>query len=81
MQLKVDGKPVQLNYLGFEIQQESAWCYFEITGIPSFKKLDVNCNLLYEWQAQQMNIFHVKENGTEKSYKLDNPKTQAVFEF
>ncbi len=81
MQFKIDGKAIQLNYIGYEIQSESSWCYFEVINIPSFKKLDVNCNLLYEWQAQQMNIFHVKENGVEKSYKLDNPKTQAVFDF
>ncbi|MBS1628335.1 MAG: hypothetical protein JSR09_00870 [Bacteroidetes bacterium] len=81
LQLNVDGKLVQLNYLGYEIQQESAWSYFEVTNISSFKKLAVNCSLLYEWQTQQMNILHVTENKIEKSFKLDNPKTQAVFDF
>lgn len=81
LQIQIDGKPLVMNYLGFEIQQESIWCYFEVPNIHSVKKIDVTCNLLYEWQEQQINIIHAKANGIEKSFKLDNPNTQTSFEF
>jgi hypothetical protein len=81
LQIKVDGKVLQLKYIGYEQQKESTWAYFEVDNVSSVKKVEVNCNLLYEYQQQQMNIFHVKVNGTEKSYKLDNPKTSTSFEF
>ncbi|MDE3234634.1 MAG: hypothetical protein KGO81_01680 [Bacteroidota bacterium] len=81
LQLKADGKPLNLQYVGYEIQEESTWCYFEVPNTAAPKKLDVNCNLLYDFQNQQINIFHVKVNEKEESYKLDNPKTQASFNF
>jgi len=81
LQLKVDGKPVALHYIGYEIQRESTWSYFEVDNVPALKKMDINCNLLYDFEDKQMNIFHVKFNRQEKSYKLDNPKISASFEF
>lgn len=81
LKVKIDGSNELLHFLGYEQQKESIWCYFEIENISSLKKVDVNCNLLYDYQEKQMNIFHVKAKGVEKSYKLDNPKTYAVFEF
>ena len=81
LQLKIDGKDAPLHYLGHEQQQESTWCYFEILNVPSLKKIDASCSLLYDFETRQENIFHAKVNGTEKSYKLDYPKTNTGFEF
>jgi hypothetical protein len=81
MYLQIDGKPVLLEYVGYEIKKESVWLYFEIDNIATLKKVQVNCNLLYECQEKQMNIFHVNANGKEKSYKLDNPATTTSFDF
>lgn len=81
IQLKINGQPVTMNYLGHEIQMESVWVYTEVPKITALKKLDVNCNLLYDYKDQQSNIFHVKANGTEKSFKLDYPKTNTSFDF
>ncbi|MBN8836258.1 MAG: hypothetical protein J0I09_03285 [Sphingobacteriia bacterium] len=81
LQIQIDGKALSLNYIGYEIQEESVWCYFESPNINSVKKINVRCSLLYEWQQQQINIIHTKVNGMEKSFKLDNPNTQAGFEY
>jgi len=79
--LKVDGRPIVLYYLGYEQKQESTWLYFETGNIATLKKVEVVCNLLYDFQDKQANIFNVKYNGGQKSYKLDYPKTAATFEF
>jgi len=81
MYVQINGKPALLEYVGYEIKKESVWVYFEIDNITTVKKVEVNCNLLYEYQEKQMNIFHVNANGKEKSYKLDNPSTIASFDF
>jgi len=81
LQLKLDGKPVTMRYVGYEQRLESIWVYLEIPNIVSVKKIDVNCNLLYDFQEKQTNIFHAKVNGTEKSFKLDNPQTSTTFNF
>jgi hypothetical protein len=80
IQISIDGKLQSMQYIGYEIKQESVWVYFEIEHINMLNKVDVNCNLLYDFQQKQINIFHVKANGKEKSYKLEYPKTIAGFE-
>lgn len=81
LQLKVDGKPVTMHYIGFEQRLESIWVYLEVDNVTTLKKLDVNCNLLYEFEQKQSNIIHVKAAGSDKSFKLDNPKASTSFEF
>jgi 3',5'-cyclic AMP phosphodiesterase CpdA len=79
--VKLDGKAIELHYLGYEQKQESTWIYFETENIASVKKVEVDCSFLYDFQDKQMNIFNVKVNGAEKNYKLDYPKTIARFDF
>ncbi len=79
MAIKIDTKLVVLEYVGYEIKKESVWLYFEIDNIASIKKINVNCNLLYDFEKKQINIFNVKANGKEESYKLDYPKIDASF--
>ncbi len=81
LQIKLDNKNVALHYLGFELQQESIWTYFEVQNIPSVKKVEVTTNVLYDYQEKQINIIHAKVNGNEKSFRLDNPKSYAAFEW
>lgn len=80
IKIMTDGKLQNMQYIGYEVKQESVWVYFEIEHINTLKKVEVTCNLLYDYQQKQINIFHVKANGIEKSYKLEYPKTMAGFE-
>jgi hypothetical protein len=79
LQMSIDGKPKILNYIGYEIQKESAWIYVEIDDIATIKKMNIQCNLFYDYQEKQMNIFNIKANGSEKNYKLDYPKNNVEF--
>lgn len=81
MMVTIDGKATKLEFVGYEVKKESVWLYFEIDNIATLKKVDINCNLLYDFEQKQINIFHVKANGKEESYKLDFPKTIASFVF
>ena len=81
LHLKINGQPVNAKYVGYEIIKESTWAYFEIEGVKELKKLDIDCNFLYDFEKSQTNIFHVRNKGIEKSYKLNNPERQTSFEF
>lgn len=81
LKLRINGKPVAMHYLGHEIQKESVWSYLEIPNIKSMKQLGINCTLLYDFEKMQSNIFHVKNMGEDKSYKLDYPQDQTIFNF
>ncbi len=81
LQLQFDGKPATFQLLGFEQQLESTWCYLEVKQIPSFHSVTGKCSLLYDYQEKQINIFHVKNKGVEKSNKLEFPATNFSFSF
>jgi hypothetical protein len=77
--LNIDGKPCQLEYLGYEVQKESVWSYWEVSQVKSMKSLQADCNLLYDFVNLQTNIFHVKKGEKEWSRKLDYPETRLLF--
>lgn len=76
-----DGKPLKLNYVGYEKEKESVYCYFEVTGLPAVKQLHVTNNLLYDLTPEQINIMHVTVGGKRQSSKLNHPEVKAVFQF
>jgi hypothetical protein len=79
--LVLDGKQVQASYIGFEKQKEAIYCYFEVTGVSSVKKIEMSNSILYDFTDKQINIVHVTVNGNRKSTKLDYPDKQVAFTF
>jgi len=79
--IKADGKPVALAYVGYEVQEDAAWSYFEVKGISKVKKFEIHDDLLYTEHPEQINIIHVTVAGNRKSTKLDNPDSEAMMEF
>lgn len=81
LQLKVDGKPVQLEFVGFERENEAVWSYLQVSNVASVKKIEIYTSVLFEASDKQINLLHVKVNGDRKSTKLDYPATDASFSF
>jgi hypothetical protein len=81
LHVKVGDAPVNLNYLGFEINREATDVYLESDKIPTVKKVDVEVSLLHNLFDDQINIVHITVNGVRKSEKLDYPdkKVEQVF--
>ena len=81
LQLKINGKPVKFNYIGYEIIRESVWSYFEVEQVKEMNTVDINCSILHDFETSQINLFHVKSKGNQKSYKLDYPQKTTQFSF
>ena len=79
--LKADGRPVELEFVGFERENEATWSYFQVSNIASVKKIDITTSLLFEASDKQINLLHVTVNKTRKSTKLDYPASNAAFEY
>ena len=77
----VDGKPVRLNYVGYELDKESAWCYFEVENVGTAKKLDITNSILHDFTNEQINIMHVTVNGNRKSTKMNYPDKNTSLAF
>jgi hypothetical protein len=81
LQLKCDGKPVQMHFIGSEKEADGTWSYFQVNDIAAVKRIDVVNNLLYDGFEQEINIMHVTVGGERKSFRLDYPVAAASFQF
>lgn len=79
--IKVNGKLVSLKFLGFENMEEGIYSYLEAENIMEVKTIEIFNNVLYEYEAEQMAIFHCKVKAQTKSSKLNNPETVVNLRF
>jgi len=81
LSIKVDGNPVQLEFIGYEAEGASLWSYYQVKNISSVHKIEVSNSLLYEMYDSQISIVHAQVGGDKKSTKVTNPEKNMVFEF
>lgn len=81
LQLKINGKPITFQFIGYEKEDEALWGYLQVNNLPVVKKIEVMNNILYESYNTQISIMHASVGGTRKSTRLVYPDTQASFEF
>lgn len=80
--IKIDGKAIPLEYVGYEIEEQSTYSYYQFTNQPKApKKIEISNSVFFELYTNQISIMHVTVNGNRKSTKLDYPATEAGFEF
>ena len=81
LSINVDGKDVNLSYLGFEKEEEAVLSYFQVDNVAGLKRINVSNSLLHDFSDQQINIIHCSVRGKRQSTKLDYPNTEAAFQF
>ena len=81
LKIKVNGVALPLKFVGYEIEEEAAWCYFESTAIAPVKQFAIQNNILFEQHPSQINMIHTIVNGKRQSTKLDNPSENAKFTY
>ena len=81
LSITVDGKPVELQFIGYEQQEEGIESFYQVSNIAAVKKIDITDNILYEYKKEQLSLLHVIVNGNRKSTKLNNPEEKASFQF
>ncbi len=72
-------KPIALQYLGFEYEDDVLWCYFEATKVKKFDFLEVENSILTEAFSDQENLVHFRRSGEVRSARLSAQKTTERF--
>ena len=81
-QVWVNGKTVQLTYVGYEVEEDAAWFYLESTTTTTPKTVEVQNTLLIQEFDGQQNIVHVYLNSkSPKSLLLGEGKEKGKIEF
>lgn len=76
--VKINGKAKAINFLGYEIDKEVAWVYFNIPKLTGVKSVEVVSDLLYTSKPEQSNIIHINIDGKRESFKLMAPQRSAL---
>lgn len=81
LEVSVGTKKLDYKFIGYEIEEESTWCYFESTLSSAERSVLVNTSILYEFLPEQTNLLHCFFNNEKKSFKLVNPNRETTFIF
>jgi hypothetical protein len=77
LSILINDKAKAYSFLGYEIDKEAIWIYFNITKLSGVKSIEVQSNLMYEYKAEQTNIVHINLDGKKESFKLMAPSVSA----
>lgn len=77
----INGKSMEFNYLGSELEGDARWCYYEIENVTEVNDAEVTNVALMDAFDDQQNIIHFKSKGKLKSYKLDKGTKFIKFKF
>ena len=79
--IKIDGKPVKINFLGHEKEDISFVCYLEIENVKKLKTIEVFDDIITEIHDDQSNLVHVTYKNPVKSVRLTHDNTSEIFTF
>lgn len=79
--LRVNGEEVALKFIGKEVENESAWSYFEVMDIDSVKTIEVTNRIMLETFDDHSNLVHLSVSGKKKSALLKIGHTSEVVRF
>ncbi|GGF33822.1 DUF6702 family protein [Echinicola rosea] len=71
-QISVNGKKAELQYLGFEVEEDAAWFYLEAKGVSKPTKVKISNEILIRDYPDQRNMVNF--------YVDDVPKTLILYE-
>ncbi|MEY4739630.1 MAG: hypothetical protein RLZZ05_1014 [Bacteroidota bacterium] len=77
VQVLINGKPKQINFLGYEIEKEVVWVYYNSTKLTGVKSIEVISTLMYDYKAEHTNIIHIKMDEKRQGFKLNAPDQSA----
>ncbi len=81
LKIKVNGKNVQLNYIGKEYDTDMLVAYLEITNVNELKNLEIENKVLMEIFGEQQNIIHLKTPTSRRSLILDKDEPSGKLKF
>jgi hypothetical protein len=77
VQILINGKPRQLSFLGYEIDKQVVWVYYNATKVAGVKSIEVISTLMYDYKSEQTNIIHIQIDEKRQSFKLNAPSQSA----
>lgn len=81
LEIKVNGKLQEINYLGKEYEDDYIVCYLEVIDIEFINELEIKSTLLMDLFTEQKNMVHTDILGKKKSLLLQEGNDKALLKF
>ncbi|MFD2543485.1 DUF6702 family protein [Lacinutrix gracilariae] len=81
LQIEINGKPVKLNFIGKEYEDDIMFCYLEIEGVKAINSIEITNKVLLDLFSEQENIIKCKINGKNKSFLLREGNLSRLLNF
>ncbi len=79
--IRVNGKPVTIQYLGKEYDVDMLVAYLEVTPVEELHSLEIKNTVLMQQFPEQQNIIHLKTPTSRKSLILDRDEQRGKLNF
>lgn len=70
IKVKINGEPVEFEFIGKRYEEFSLYCYFEYTGVQEINSFDISNQLLFELFKEQQNLVKTNINNVKRSFNL-----------
>lgn len=80
-EIDINGQKMELNYLGFELEEEAVWIYLEARKVPFPKTVDIRNSILHKHFDSQQNVINFYRDENPKSLILLKGKDRGLIRF
>lgn len=77
--LHLDNRPLNMVFIGKEVEHDITYCYFEVTQIPDFAILEIRHELLHRMFPDQLNRVELDINGRKKALDITKEQPKQVY--
>ncbi|MEO6904289.1 MAG: DUF6702 family protein [Bacteroidia bacterium] len=78
----INGKPIILKFVGFEVENEVTWCYLETdVDIKPTNKMNLMNSLLYDFLPDQTNLVEFECQKINTTERVNKPDKEINFNF
>jgi len=79
--ISVNGKPVAMQMVGYEKEEDAVWVFMESGRVEKPTKIEVDDKLLYAYFPEQINMVSTEVGTSKQSAKASNPDSKFSFSF
>ena len=81
IKIKINGKDVNMTFIGKEYDTDIVKCYLEIGGIKKIESIEISNQVLFDLFSEQQNIVKTKIYDKQKSFLIDRNNKNALLNF
>jgi hypothetical protein len=79
LHVQVDGRTMEPEFIGCEVEMEDMYCYLLVDGVKEFQTLALKATLLFDMFDEQENVVHLEAGGQTRTHAFRNNSPAHTF--